>query len=209
MPDLIRPHDSFVYKTDRPWPNPSLTIAAIVGHTTPTTVRLWLRTGRTGRLSLFLYPQAEISDAAARADFRERLSRVPLALDEAQRLLPGTRREDFAIESLDSDTTTVLDLTDLLPNTRYGYFLYAPDAERVLLGHNRLRDFRTPPLYEERRPFQFALFSCHMPYKQSGLFGKRTEVCNLEMCEKPDPPLLLEGAKALPLNHSVAKIRLF
>ena len=123
MPDLIRPRDSFVYKTDRPWPNPSLTIAAIVGHTTPTTVRLWLRTGRTGQLSLFLYPQAEISDAAARADFRERLSRVPLALDEAQRLLPGTRREDFAIESLDSDTTTVLDLADLLPNTRYGYFL--------------------------------------------------------------------------------------
>ena len=181
MPDPIHPGDSFVFKTDRPWPNPSLTIAAIVGHTTPTTVRLWLRTGRTGRFSLFLYPRAEIPDAAARADFRERLSRVPLAPDEARRLLPGTRRADFAVENLDADTTSVLDLADLLPDTRYGYFLHAHDAGRVLLGHNRRRGFRTPPAYDERRPFQFALFSCHMPYRQSGLFGKRTEVCNLEM----------------------------
>ena len=51
----------------------------------------------------------------------------------------------------------------------------------MLLGHNRLRGFRTPPAYEERRPFQFALFSCHMPYKKSGLFGRRTEIRNLEM----------------------------
>ena len=181
MPDSIHPNDSFVFKTDRPWPNPSLTIAAIVGHTTPTTVRLWLRTGQTGRFSLLLYPQAEIPDTVARADFRERLVQVPLALDEVQTLMPGIRRTDFTIENLDSDTTTVLDLTDLLPSTSYGYLLYARDAERVLLGHNRLRGFRTPPAYEDRRPFQFALFSCHMPYKQSGLFGKRTEVCNLEM----------------------------
>ena len=32
--------DSFVFKTDRPWPNPPLTIAAIVGHSTPTSARL-------------------------------------------------------------------------------------------------------------------------------------------------------------------------
>ena len=69
----------------------------------------------------------------------------------------------------------------MAPDTRYGYVLHACDADRVLLGHNRSRGFRTPPAYEERRPFQFALFSCHMPYKQSGLFGKRTEIHNLEM----------------------------
>ena len=96
-------------------------------------------------------------------------------------MLPGSSRTDFNIEDPDSDTTTVLDLENLTPDTRYGYVLHARDADRVLLGHNRVRGFRTPPAYGERRPFQFALFSCHMPYRQSGLFGKRTEVRNLEM----------------------------
>ena len=181
MPDLTHTSDSFVFKTDRPWPNPPLTVGAIVGHSTPTSARLWLRTGQTGEFTLLLFPQAEIADAAARAALRERLGQVPMSLDDLQALLAGARRDDFAIGDLDSDTTIVLDLDGLLPDTRYGYLLHVRDGERVLLGHNRLRGFRTPPPYEERRPFQFALFSCHMPYKQSGLFGKRTEVRNLEM----------------------------
>ena len=181
MSDLIHTRDSFVFKTDRPWPNPPLAVAAIMGHATPTTVRLWLRTGRTGEFSLLLYPQDKFADAAARRDLRERLARVPLTVEEALELLPEFSRKDFAVDNLDTDTTTVLKLADLTPDTRYGYVLHARDADCVLLGHNRSRGLRTPPPYEERRPFQFALFSCHMPYKQSGLFGKRTEVRNLEM----------------------------
>ena len=173
--------DSFVFKTDRPWPNPSLTVAAIVGHSTPTSARLWLRTGRTGQFTLLLYPQEEIKDAAGRAALRERLGHVPLGLADAAALVADARQVEFAIENLDSDTTIVLDLEDLAPRTRYGYLLHFRDEDRVLLGHNRLRGFRTPPAYGERRPFQFALFSCHMPYRKSGLFGKRTEVRDLEM----------------------------
>ena len=51
----------------------------------------------------------------------------------------------------------------------------------MVFGHNRLRRFRTPPAEEESRPFQFALFSCHMPHEVSGLFRKRTELANLDM----------------------------
>ena len=181
MADSPHTPDSFVFKTDRPWPNPSLTVAAIVGHSTPTTARLWLRTGRSGQFTLLLYPQEEITDADARAALRQSLGHVPLSLAAAAATVPGARQVDFNIENLDSDTTTVLDLEGLAPDTRYGYLLHFRDEERVLLGHNRLRGFRTPPSYEERRPFQFALFSCHMPYKKSGLFRKRTEVRNLEM----------------------------
>ncbi len=181
MSDSTHTCDSFVFKTDRPWPNPPLAVAAIVGHATPTSVRLWLRTGRTGEFTLLLYPETGAADAATRRDVRERLARVPLTAEEALKLLPEASRTDFTVDSLESDTTTVLDLADLEPDTRYGYVLHARDAGRVLLGHNRSRGFRTPPAYEERRPFQFALFSCHMPYKQSGLFGKRTEIHNLEM----------------------------
>ena len=51
----------------------------------------------------------------------------------------------------------------------------------MVLGHNRLRRFRTPPAEDARRAFQFALFSCHMPYQVSGLFRKRTDLANLDM----------------------------
>jgi len=178
MADSPHTTDSFVFKTDRPWPNPTLTVAAIVGHATPTTVRLWLRAGQSGQFTLLLYAQDQVNDVTA---LRESLGHVPLSLEDAAALLPSARPLDFSIENLDSDTTAVLDLEDLDPDTRYGYLLYFRDEERALLGHNRLRGFRTPPAYVERRPFQFALFSCHMPYKQSGLFGKRTEIRNLEM----------------------------
>lgn len=194
MSDSVHTRDSFVFKTDRPWPNPPLEVAAIVGHATPASVRLWLRTGRTGEFSLLLYPEAGIGDAAARRELRERLARVPLTVQEAQELLPGATRTDFTIANLDSDTTTVLDLADLDPDTHYGYVLHARGAGRVFLGHNRSRGFRTPPAYDERRPFQFALFSCHMPYKTSGLFQKRTEVRNLEMWDFLGASLRRHGA---------------
>ena len=109
------------------------------------------------------------------------IGQVPLGLDSLEALVTVVGREDCSIEGLDPDTTTVLDLDGLDPNTSYGYLLYARDDERVLLGHNRLRSFRTPAPYNEWRSFQFALFSCHMAWKQSGLFGKRAEVRNLEM----------------------------
>ena len=115
MPDPIRMADSFVFKTDRPWPNPPLTVAAIVGHSTPASGRLWLRTAQTGAFTLLLYRRARILDAAARAALRERLGRVPLSLDDAEGLVTVVRRLDFDVEDLASDTTAVLDVDGLLP----------------------------------------------------------------------------------------------
>ena len=48
--------DSFVFKTDRPWPNARLKVAAIVGHATESTARVWLRTGRPGEFALLVFP---------------------------------------------------------------------------------------------------------------------------------------------------------
>ena len=104
-----------------------------------------------------------------------------MPLDDAAALLPEMRREDFEVDDYAADTTWVVELEGLDPDTRYGYVLYARDRERVLLGHNRLRRFRTPPPERERRAFQFALFSCHMPYAAHGLFRKRTETTNLDI----------------------------
>ena len=179
--------DSFIFKTDRPWPNARLKVAAIVGHATSKSVRLWLRTGRPGQFSLLLYQQdktvSAVSGEADDAAFQSVLGTVPLTLKDAKVRLPGMRREDFAIADYAADTTIVLDLQHLKPDTCYGYALYDRDRKRMVLGHNRLRWFRTPPSENEKRPFQFALFSCHMPYAVSGLFEKRTDVMNLNMWE--------------------------
>ena len=176
--------DSFVFKTDRPWPNPRLKVAAIVGHATEDSARVWLRTGRPGAFSLLVYPHAAaLASCGGEAALRAALSAAPLMLDDAAASLPGMRREDFEIADYESDTTAVVDLQGLEPDTGYGYALYARDRDRVTLGHNRLRRFRTPAPESERRPFQFAVLSCHMPYAVNGLFAARTEAANLDMWE--------------------------
>ena len=156
MPDPSHSRDSLVFRCDRPWPNPRLRGGAVVGHATPTSVRLWLRTGRPGDFSLLLYDCREaLSSAAERRKLRAALGEAPLALEEAMNRAPAARRFDFTVEDYERDTTHVLDLQGLTSDTRYGYALFARDEERVIFGHNRLRRFRTPPTEDERRAFQF------------------------------------------------------
>ncbi len=182
MADTEHTSDSFVFKTDRPWPNARLKVAAIVGHTTSSSVRLWLRTGQLGKFSLLLYPfETVIKSTGSEKFLKSKLATVPLTLNEVKGSLNIVQEIEVPIEDYDRDTTFVADVNQLNANTRYGYALYDKERQIVMLGHNRLRQFRTPPDEEKCEPFQFALFSCHMPYKVNGLFKKRTEVAKLEM----------------------------
>ena len=174
--------DSFVNRTDRPWPNRRLKVASVVGHATESSVRLWLRTAQPGRYSLLVHSLDETLRAhGAERMLRAALGVVPLTLAEAQSALRGVRREDFEIDDYSTDSTLVVDLAGLDPDFVYGYALYSHDRDRIELGQNRLRRFRTPPAAAERRPFQFAAVSCHMPFEVNGLFRKRTEAPNLDM----------------------------
>ena len=118
--------DSFVNRTDRPWPNPRLKIASVVGHATDTSVRLWLRTGQPGRYSLLVHSLDETLRAhGTERALRAALGVVPLTLEEAQSALRGVRREDFEIDDYGTDSTFVVDLAGLEPDSVYGYALYS------------------------------------------------------------------------------------
>ena len=46
---------SFDNRGDLPWPNAMLERGVIIGHTTPTTSRIWIRTGQTGIFNLMVF----------------------------------------------------------------------------------------------------------------------------------------------------------
>jgi len=167
---------TFIYKNDRPWPNDRLGTAAIVGHTTDTTTRLWFRTGMPGDFIALIFEYRAIQSF----EFIERLRQVPLPPDE----LPSEAQQiPFSINDWSSDTTIVLDISNLEPDTEYCYGLYwssaKPDEQRIYLGHDAIRRFRTMPAEESAAPVSFGFYSCHRPFGV-GLFGK-THLVNLEL----------------------------
>ena len=110
--------DSFVFKTDRPWPNARLKVAAIVGHTTADSARVWLRTGQPGEFSLLLYPRAAaLESSGGEMALRAAQGDTTLTLKRVAALLPKMRREDFRIADYETDTTAVFDLRGLDADT--------------------------------------------------------------------------------------------
>ena len=55
--------NSFVFKSERPWPNARLGEGVIVGHTTATTAKIWIRAWQPGNFSLLCYPRASSGEA--------------------------------------------------------------------------------------------------------------------------------------------------
>ena len=157
----------FYDKLERPWPNNRLERATIIGHTTPVSSRVWVRTKNEGRHHLI------VSTAPIRAgnapptveqvDGRWALRTSSAANPRLQRLHTC---ETFC-SSFDDDNTSVHDIVELASDTRYHYAVIreivqdgAP-ANQWELGIESPKSFRTLP--ETAASFAFGLFSCHMP----------------------------------------------
>jgi alkaline phosphatase D len=141
---------SFYDKKRRPWPNERLDRAAIVGHTTDTSARLWVRVKDEGAFQLLLSTDPWAGRGAP-APFNT------LAQAHAHHFTNHT------------DRTHVFDLTGLSPGTRYHYAVCAtaPDGARSYeLGHEEPFSFQTMPADAER--VVFGAFSCHNPYDKTG-----------------------------------------
>jgi len=169
---------SFVNKPERPWPNPYLEVAAIVGHTTPHSSRLWFRTHTPGHFVVLVFALSEIPSGAIDSVLAE--PHPTLAqLDE----LRARSADHYALQvysfesSPETDTTAVIDIENLKADSHYRYLLWNEDTDQPVLGHQRPLTLKT--FAEVAGPISFGFFSCHMPYKKT-LFG-RTQVVNEQM----------------------------
>jgi alkaline phosphatase D len=163
---------------DRPWSNPRLTSAAIVGHTTDTSTRLWVRVQEPGKYWLMVSDQPIPAEGTP---FVMTVKGAPQArirsADGKMTVLRGpllSRKFSF-----DDDLTGVFDVGGLAPGGLYHYAVFF-DGERKtkweLPPDPQRRSFRLQP--GASADIRFGLISCHMPYKDNG------DVVNMQMWDR-------------------------
>ncbi len=186
--------DSFVFRNERPWPVPRLKRAAIVGHTTPVSSKIWIRTGELGDYKFIACPPNAVQNPIDKIGKTVTMDNA--ALNRILQRNPGSKMEDFRIADFNDDTTHVVRLNDLSPDTLYRYMVLQRGpkeggdewraiigADKVGVGKARRRGLSFRTLSDDQmRPFSFALFSCHNPFVEEGFFSfsKRIKVERME-----------------------------
>ncbi|MBD1937762.1 alkaline phosphatase D family protein [Microcoleus sp. FACHB-68] len=166
---------NFCDPEERPWPNPRLKTASIIGHTTTTSVRLWLRVPQPGDYCLVVAKNPIPTDGIPHIQSEGKIEKFAL--------MTGNKIKEIDPELIyplkfvyDNDLTNVVDIKDLKPQSRYYYILFQPNEDRPwILGHEEPLSFRTFP--ENPTEVNFGLYSCHQPYH-----GQTT--VNLKMWDK-------------------------
>lgn len=187
---------SFIYKSDRPWPNPRMKRGLIIGHATPSSARIWLRLGEPGCYSLLLWPAGRTAELEAAT---APLKQVPWAPANASpealanpSLPDFVQRHDLELKGWQNDTVRVVDCEGLNPdsspnsgpnsdpNNSWACALLLRDAAmpRLVLGQDKPIRFNTPPA-DSAAPFSFGFFSCHMPYATN--WHGETETENMDL----------------------------
>jgi alkaline phosphatase D len=182
---------------DRPWVNSRLTNAGIVGHTTASTARLWVRVWKPGAYALVVSDReipAGLSTSRPRLIGEGAAARAAIvSRDGAEQPIQRALlfRQEF---SGDTDCTGVFDLAGLQPETKYWYAVFPIDAEPSrnpwdLPPAADCRFFRTQKAQSDA--LVFGLISCHMPYAQNG------DVVNMQMWDRLYDTLDESGADFL------------
>jgi len=164
----MRSLDFYDRGPDRPWANPQLVTAAIVGHTTETAARIWVRVWKPASYCLL------VSDQPIPRDGKPQIvaagngsSKAVLQTSAGPAALPGTiYKADLTFLT---DLTAVFDVNSLQAGTDYYYAVFANEAQPnawELPPDEALRKFRTRESNPDR--VTFGLYSCHMPYTGSG-----------------------------------------
>ncbi|HFD10910.1 MAG TPA: hypothetical protein ENJ32_00335, partial [Crenotrichaceae bacterium] len=157
----------FYDKPDRPWPNPRLTNAAIVGETTTTTSKIWIRAYKQGKYCIVLSPKpiTQLVDAN------------PVVSDDLQKLNTQENGKDvmtdlIGCKKLDlgyaTDLTGTVTFENLLPGNTYYYACFCPDGGRKSPWELSGKAYRFKTQKESPASLVFGFYSCHMPYPSGG-----------------------------------------
>jgi alkaline phosphatase D len=161
-------HLTFYDSEDRPWPNERLKSSAIIGHTTETTTRIWIRGKKEGTYWLVL--ESATGNGLP--------TMVPPSVDRAADgsatdLINGAAAEKIEVTN-DKDRTGVFEVDGLAAGTRYNYAVVALDPNDPgqatyawVIGKDEALGFKTQAANPDR--VTFGLYSCHMPYDGANL----------------------------------------
>lgn len=175
---------------DRPWINPMLTTAAIIGHTTATSTRLWMRAYQENTYRMVLCPQPLLEDDEAASDWKPQTTKkngqeifylVNAHTGEQREMLAAILTEPADLR-FEHDITHVWDIAGLKPGQRYYYASFALDlsARKIaweIAPDNKVNHFRTQR--ESRDALTFGVFSCHMPYRKNSF-----DLVNIHMWDR-------------------------
>jgi len=173
---------SFYDKTTRPWVNARLTNASIVGHTTATEAKIWVRaweednagepTDGQGLYWLIVSTlpiPAHLGQPQVVLDQNGQVSVVLNAAGDSSSLVPGLVSARSISLQYATDLTGTFELGGLRPATRYYYALFAgfERSQRWELGNEEALHFRTQPA--SATSVTFGVFSCHQPFTKHGV----------------------------------------
>lgn len=162
---------TFYDSEDRPWPNERLSNAAIVGHTTSKTTKIWVRMKLEGEFWLILAEEEiPVRETAAIKHSGTNFQNLMLTSgDNSEVRIRGcVKSNNFANGS---DRTAVYNVSALKPGKRYYYAVFSKTGEGDLvnwiIGRDEIHSFRT----DANKPDEiaFGLISCHMPYDKRNL----------------------------------------
>jgi alkaline phosphatase D len=153
---------------DRPWANPLLVSAAIVGHTTEHSTRIWVRVWKEATYCLIVSSRPIQREGRPKLERESGVGESPGLSDEANPtpVLTIHLKAEFTFAT---DLTAVFEVQGLQPATDYYYALFALEEQPnswELPPDDQQRRFRTRALAPPR--VTFGLYSCHMPYTGSG-----------------------------------------
>ncbi len=159
----------FYDKPDRPWPNPRLCNAAIIGETTTASVKIWIRVYAPGTYWVILAKSPITTLPDAQPEVIENAKTLLKTQENGQPVetqLLGHQKLDFAY---DTDLTKVISFKGLEEGTVYYYACF--DAQKKhkspweFCGDKY--QFRTQ--YETPDTLTFGFYSCNMPYPSGGV----------------------------------------
>jgi alkaline phosphatase D len=186
----MKTFDFYDRGADRPWINQMLATAAIVGHTTATSTKLWMRAYQENTYRMVLSEKPLLGDGEMAADWKpqtrmengQEIFYLVNAHTGANREMPGTILTEAVDLRYEHDITHVWEIPGLKPGQRYHYASFALDMKPRKIAwevapDNKVNCFRTQG--ESRGSLTFGIFSCHMPYKKNSF-----DLVNIHMWDR-------------------------